>query len=177
MHTVKLILSTLTLVALTVSFSFDSAQSAEIELKHSFWSGWRYSVDGMQWESVGMSGESLRALMEGDDEAQEEMRLYKSYKIKSLITGISTAGLSITGALLYYDDKEWEATEISLLAGGIVMGIITSYFENSALNHLLKAVHLYNFGEPTSSISSALDNYPIARESKGVGVSIALKFR
>jgi len=177
MNSVKLLLSAFILAALTVTFYFDSAQSAEIELKRSFWSGWQYSVDGEKWESVGMSGKSLRALMEGDDRAQEEMRLFKSNKTKSLITGISTAALSVTGVVLYYDEKEWEAPEIALLAGGTVMGIITGYFENSALNHLLKAVHLYNFGESTSSINSALDNYPVARESKGVGVSVTLKFR
>jgi hypothetical protein len=86
-----LLLGILAVIILAATCSAD-----EITLKVGLFSGWKYSEDGENYSKVGMSASDLFLRMEGNDEATEHLKSYKSAKITGLVFGI--LGLGCSGA-------------------------------------------------------------------------------
>jgi len=119
------------------------ASAKEITLKKSFFTGWKYSVDGEDFQKVGFTGSSLRYEMEGNDAAQREMDTYKSRKIMAAVTGWPGGfliGWPIGGAIA----NGWKDSYNVMLAVGVPLTIISTVYEISANDHLKKAVRIYN---------------------------------
>jgi hypothetical protein len=164
----KTVIACLVLILIAGSLS-----AQDIKLKKSFWSGWKYSVGGLEYEKVGMTGASLRNEMEGNPEAQAEMDIYKGRKARAAITGWSGGllvgwplGASIAGA-------EWTDSYTVMMACGVPLCLISMLLEHSATQHLKEAVRIYN-GEG-QTVGFDLHYYrPFASTSSGtlmVGVS------
>jgi hypothetical protein len=171
--------SVLLTLIVAVSAPLDGAAAEELMLQRSFWSGWKYSHDGTNFEKIGTWGRDLRAEFEGNPTAQAEMSAYGSNHIWSGVLGAAGGGLAIAAAFKIDDEDEFDGTSIGLLTGGAVLAIISGVLEISATNHLLKAVHLYNFGDPGDPGGADLGgrrDQASARLPHDVGVGVAFEF-
>jgi hypothetical protein len=68
-------------VAILMMVTVAHAQERKIELKKSFWSGWKYSIDGSEFKKVGMTGSDLAAVMNSNPSAVDEMNTYRTRRI------------------------------------------------------------------------------------------------
>ncbi len=132
-----------------------SQASAQITLKKSFWSGWKYSVNGMPHKKVGNSGDGLSREMMGNEEALQLMEKYKSAQDLAMIAG------SIGGALIgwplggYVGGGEWKDEYSFMMFIGVPLGVISMVMEGTASKHLKEAVSVYN-GVETESLGLML---------------------
>lgn len=123
-----------------------SQATAEITLKKSFFTGWKYSVDGSDYKGVGFSGTDLRNEMEGNEGAQSHMLRYKSAKTWATITGVpggALIGWPIGG---YIGGGEWKDGYTAMIIAGSSLAVVSIVLEASATRNLKKAVALYNEG-------------------------------
>ena len=141
----QFLLATITLI-LIAGF----ANAGQIELRKKALTGWQYTVNGgMSYEKVGVSGNSLREAMEGNEDAQTEMNKYKFHNIIAAITAWP-AGFLIGWPLGgYIASGEWEDQWTTWYAIGIPLAIISTGFEITAKGDLKRAVRIYN-GEEQS---------------------------
>jgi hypothetical protein len=168
--------SALLTLIVAVSAPLDSAAAEELMLQRSFWGGWKYSHDGTQFEKIGSLGRDLRAELEGNPAAQAEMSAYGSNHVWATVLGVAGGGLGVAAGFRIGDEDEFDGVSIGLLTGGAVFAIVGSVLEMSATNHLLKAVHLYNFGDPGGADRGGWRNQASARLPRDVGVGVAFEF-
>ena len=145
----------LTFTAIIILFFTFQISAGEITLKKSFFSGWKYSTNGMDFHKVGNNGTTLYNYMDGNAAAQEHMNKYKSGKSWAMITGIPggfLVGWPLGG---YAGNGVWKDSYTPMLLIGIPLGIISMIAEHSATKNLKEAVNIYN-GEELS-ISMKLD--------------------
>lgn len=138
-----------TIIAFLLLVTAVQAQEQKVELKKTFWSGWKYSVDGSDFKKVGMSGKDLIEVMNGNEAAVAEMEIYRSRMTLGMVTGIIGGGLVgwPLGASLGGDD--WNDTYTGMIVVGGIFSTISLISNASGTNHLKKAVSVYN-GDETS---------------------------
>lgn len=51
-------------------------RAQEVSVKNSFWSGWKYSVDGHEFKNVGASAKGLKEVMVGNEKALASLDAY-----------------------------------------------------------------------------------------------------
>ncbi len=149
---------TMLLVLAVVTLCY-SQSSAEITLKKNFFTGWKYSSDGLAFKNVGFSGSELRDEMRGDEKAQAHMTKYKSSKTWAAITGWPGGfllGWPIGGYL--GSGGEWKDSYTTMMIIGAPLAVISTIFEASATRNLKKAVALHNGEE--HSLGFMLDIRP-----------------
>lgn len=130
------------------------AQSRVITLKNSFFEGWKYSVnDGGSYRKIGVSATGLYAAMEGNEEAQNQLKSYKSFALMSVIAGYPGGALIgwPLGALA--GGEEWTDGYKTMIYVGVSLGVVSFLFETKANSHLKKSVKIYN-GEKQAVIIS-----------------------
>lgn len=139
------------IVLLILTVMLCTQVSAEIILKKSFFGGWKYSTDGVEYRKVGMSGGDLRYEMAGSEEAQTHMEKYKTANTWAAVTGIP-GGFLVGWPLGGYlgSGGEWPDSYTTMIVIGAPLAIISMVFESSAGRNLKKAVGLYNDGEDQS---------------------------
>ncbi len=154
------LLLTLAIVMILVA----NGRAEEILLKQSFFSGWKYSTNGVDYEKVGMSASGLRMVMGDNEEAQQHLSSYKSSKTTAMILGILGAGTaSVAGYLAgsQEDDEDKDnTTPLVLLIASVPLLMGAGAAEVSATNHLLEAVRLHNNesrGAPSSLLPDSHD--------------------
>ena len=168
--------SALLILIVSVLAPLNSASAKELMLQRSFWSEWKYSHDGMNFEKIGWLGRDLRAELEGNPAAQAEMSAYGSNHVLAEVLGAAGGGLGVAAGFRIIDEDELDDVSIGLLIGGAVFAIVGGVLEISATNHLLKAVHLYNFGDPGGADRGNWRDRASARLPRDVGVGVALEF-
>ncbi len=129
-----------------------AADAQGILIQRSFWSGWKYSVDGDDLRGVGSKGEALRAELAGNGPALAELDGYGSKRVWSQIIGAGAGGIAIASVYYSLDNDEWDAQAIAMAAGSAVLSMVAGYLSTAANNHLIRAVHLHNFGTASASI-------------------------
>ncbi|MDH3890155.1 MAG: hypothetical protein OEV49_03650 [candidate division Zixibacteria bacterium] len=161
----------ITVLILTLMFS--SQVSAEIMLKKSLLSGWKYSVDGGEYQKVGMSGGDLRYELGGNDEAMAYMDKYESANTWAAVTGIP-GGFLVGWPLGGYigSGGEWKDSYTTMVAIGAPLSIISMVLESSAGRNLKKAVGLHNDAE-TQSLGLKLNLQP---HTEGLLLSLKYEF-
>ena len=135
-----LLLFLILLISVTSSMTF----ADEITLKNNFFTGWHYSVDGINYDKVGNTGTRLYFYMEGNDSAQQHMLIYKSRKTMELVFAIPGGFLMgwPLGAAISGD--EWNDAYTVMIVAGVPLAIASTMFNISATNHLKQAVKIYN---------------------------------
>jgi hypothetical protein len=119
------------------------AGAKEVKLKKSFFAGWKYSVDGIKYKSVGVSGSSLRDEMGDNEAAVGEMKKYESNSTAGVIFG-SVGGFLIgwpLGAALAGNRKDGYG---AMMAVGGGLAVVSIVFDATATGHLKRAVRIYN---------------------------------
>lgn len=124
-------------------------QAGHIELKNSFFGGWKYSTDGVTFNKVGYSGRGLYDAMEENEAAQKQMLAYKSHMTVAVVTGTPGGiliGWPLGGAIV----GGWKDSYTTMIVIGTPLAIISTVYEISAKSHLKKAVRIYNGEEQAS---------------------------
>ena len=138
---------------------FSLQVSAEkIHIKKTFFGGWKYSTDSIEYKGVGNSGTGLYNLMEGNADAQDQMLRYKKNKTWAAVTGIPggfLVGWPLGG---YAGSSEWKDGYTTMLIVGIPLSIVSLITEASATKNLKNAVKIFNGEE--SSLSMSLNYIP-----------------
>ena len=135
-----------------------STVSAEIQLKKTFFGGWKYSTDGVEYHSVGMSGTGLYNEMSGNEAAQAKMDSYKKNATLSMLTAIPggfLVGWPLGG---YIGSSEWKDGYTTMMMIGVPLSIVSIVTETAAKRNLKEAVSIYN-GE-TTALSLGLKYQP-----------------
>lgn len=143
--------------------------AGHIELKNSFFSGWKYSTDGITFNKVGTSGKGLHDAMAGNEPAQKHMLVYKSRMTMALVFGYPggfLVGWPIGGALF----GDWKDSYTVMMAIGVPLAVISAVYESSAKSHLKKAVKVYNGEEQASHV--AVGFRPLF-DSRGGGILVS----
>ena len=135
----------LTTVAILIVLC-QTVSAGEIVLKKSFWTGWKYSIDGQNFTGVGYFGSNLLEVMEADDEALDHMYKYKTIRNWALVTGIP-GSLLVGWVAAEATMGDWSDDDKTLLAIGAPLWITSIILEASATNHLKKGVRIYNEGQ------------------------------
>lgn len=133
----------LLVLTLVITLGFLASADAQIELKNNIITGWKYSLDGVDFKGVGFSGKSLCDAMDGNEAAQFELRQYRDDMIRSLwftIPGI------ILGAISLKEDFDGDEVETPLGWRFAIIGLLgTSLaYEHSANQHLKRSIQIYN---------------------------------
>jgi len=136
------------IVITTVCLMAGAAHAGEIKLKNSFFGGWKYSVDGMDYKKVGFSGDDLRLEMAGNDAAQKEMDKYQTNMTWATVTGIPGGFLLGWPLGGYIASGEWKDSYNTMYMIGVPLGITSIVLEATAHGKLKKAVRIYNGQEP-----------------------------
>ncbi|UCG61822.1 MAG: hypothetical protein JSV52_00605 [Candidatus Zixiibacteriota bacterium] len=162
-----LLITIILIIALAATTSAE-----EITLKHYFFGGWKYSVDGHRYQGVGWDGGKLKARMAGNDAAVAEMNKVKSRKTLSMVTGIPggfclgwTLGEAIWG--------EWDSTDDVLLAIGIPLTLVSMVADASANKHMKEAVKIFNGEEQALMLDI---NYKTSSLTGSNNLTLALNF-
>jgi hypothetical protein len=121
-----------------------STVSADITLKKSFFTGWKYSTDGINFSKVGYSGKGLSNAMYGDQEAQSEMGKYKSLMTVSLIAAVPGGFLIGWPIGAYIGSSDWKDGYTTMEIVGGSLAVVSMVLESSATSHMKKAVEVYN---------------------------------
>jgi hypothetical protein len=146
-----------------------------ITLKHNFFTGWKYTTDGFQFHSVGMTGKSLYQEMEGNKPAQDVLKSYGSLKTWAMITGF-VGGFLVgwpLGAELAGD--EWEDEDTYMLAAGIPLCIVSTICEATAHSRLQRAVRVYNGEEQALQLELDYRKAPLV-EAGQLRFALSLNF-
>lgn len=123
--------------------SLTSTADAQIELKNSFFTGWKYSLDGVEYHKVGFSGKELREAMDGNEAAQQQLKEYRDDKVRALWFGIP--GL-IIATVSFIEDVDGDEVESPLGWRMAILGLCgaATVYEHFASKHLKRAVAIYN---------------------------------
>lgn len=166
----KITLTTVLMLIFAASLAF----ADEILIKKSFFSGWKYSLDGENYETVGFSGKSLKEFMKGNDAAQGEMEHYKTSNIMAVTVLIPCVALGTYSIIEDFDsdDKKTDIGIRLIIIGLCVVGLI---FDHSASEHLKKAVEIYNDDKASLGLNINFFN-PKANDRGSIITSLQINF-
>lgn len=153
-----------------------TASGQEIILKNNFFTGWHYSLDGVKFHKVGISGKTLRYAMEGNEAAQAEMDGYKSRKTTSTVFGYIGGfllGWPLGGSIA---GREWDDTYTAMAVGGGALAIVSFVFDGSASNHLKKAVRIYNGEEQPGDANAGTWLPTLTMTDDNVLIGLTMRF-
>jgi hypothetical protein len=144
-----------------VVFVFIYCQQAypqEIQLKNSFWSGWKYSLDGVKYEKVGISAKPLKEIMADCDECVKKLETYETGNIIGIALAIPTLTLIAVNIIEMTDgdgkDPSLGMNLLTLAIGGAGIGAFSAAEAN-----LKDAVEMYNYGNYRIGLLFALQEY------------------
>jgi hypothetical protein len=121
-----------------------TVQSQEITVKKSFWSGYQYSLDKVNFKPVGINGGGIRLLIQNIPAAKKEIQKYinkMTFSYTGGIIGGAMVGWSVGG---YFGGGRWNNSFTILTAIGVPIIIVAYVLENKAGTNLLNAVEIYN---------------------------------
>lgn len=162
----------LLLVAAIIALGACSAVNAKhIYLKNTFFGGMKYSIDSIQFQKVGMSGDRLRLEMSDNPDAVNQMNSYKTCKIWATVTGIP-GGFLIGWPLGKAIAGNYESSDGTMMLIGAPIAVASTILELVGNSHLSKAVKLYN-GElqPQARLFPPVKNPP-GTNSPGLGFTL-----
>jgi hypothetical protein len=160
-------MSSKSLTILFVLLICTASASAEITLRNNFFTGWQYSTNGTDYAGVGISGNALYLAMEGNDLAQSHMRSYKASKIWATILGYPGGFLLGWPVGGYMATGEWQDNYTTMIAVGALLAIVSFMLEDVAIDHMKKAVEIYNNGEH-SELGLTFNWRPSATSNNGL---------
>jgi hypothetical protein len=151
-------------------------QAQEIKLKKSFFSGWKYSLNGgHSYRNVGVSAHGLLAVMKGDELAIRYINGYKNHirVAKSFgFVGGFLIGWPIGGSIA---GKEWNDTYSAMIYTGIPLTIISMVFEAKASSHLKRGINIYNRNQKSVLFEPKFQLSKINKKSS-FGLSLVYNF-
>jgi hypothetical protein len=150
----------------------DASSRPAIDLEKSFWSGWKFSTDGENFEKVGVSGTALRAAMEGNAAAQAKMDAYRTSNVTAVIAASAGAffiGWPLGASLAQSEWKDEHTTMLIIGSGLTAVGVI---FGASATRQLQDAVEIYN-GE---DVSLRLGLPPPSATGMSAGAALSIRY-
>jgi hypothetical protein len=149
-------------------------EAQQVELKKSFWSGWKYSVDGSKYETVGRSADGLVPVMAGNEAALAEVNAYKTRQTWANVFAIGGGGLLGFAIGSSFGDEGWQSAQTTMAAIGGGMIIIGGIFDHSASGHLQHGVELHNGA--MGSLEINLEAWAVNLDRPRVGVGPVLQF-
>ncbi|MEW6052011.1 MAG: hypothetical protein AB1644_13235 [Candidatus Zixiibacteriota bacterium] len=161
----------LLLIFIAILGGTSTINAKHIYLKKTFFGGWKYSTDSLQFKGVGFSGNGLRNEMSDNQDAVSEMSSYKSQKTWALVTGIP-GGFLVGWATGSAIAGKFESTEQTMLAVGAPLFIASIVFEATANRHMKRAVAIYN-GEYHGRLDFRPDKNPIRMHGSAVIIRLA----
>jgi len=94
---------------------------------------------------LGAFGSNLAREVSKSKYAMEEMQKARKYRIVGTMTNLVAAGFGIAGTIMALrGDNDNRTFEISSLAVGVVFGMVSQGFNQSAMGAMNRAVWLYN---------------------------------
>lgn len=145
----------------------------EVSVKKSFWSGWQYSTNGIDYDKVGVSATKLKFVMADNELAIAKLNAYSSNQMAANIFG------SISGGMIGW----WLGGEIAnktdnnptLAYAGLVLMVPMIILEAAASSNLKEAVELYKDKAPAYSLN--LGRLPtVNRTQKHFGLLLSYQF-
>lgn len=94
---------------------------------------------------LGAFGSNLAREVSRSEYAMEEMQKARKYKIVGTVTNLVAVGFGVTGTIMALrGDNDNRTFEITSVVVGVVFGMVSQGFNQSALGAMNRAVWLYN---------------------------------
>ena len=126
--------------------------AGRIELDKSFFGGWEYSIDGIEYKKVGYSGSGLRFEMSDNEAAQKQIDKYATCKTWATITAVPGGFLIGWPLGGYLANLEWKHSYTNMYIIGVPLCLTSIVFEATATGKLKKAVRIYNGEESAPKV-------------------------
>jgi len=128
-------------VVLSVFGSLVSGQ--KIYLSKSFFTGYKYSVDSVNYESI--DTDKMKDIMNENNEAIELLDKYSTYHTLSIVTGIP-GGFLVGWPLGGYlgSGGDWKDGYTAMLVAGGGLTILSFIFDSTANNSLEESIEMHN---------------------------------
>ncbi|MEW6687299.1 MAG: hypothetical protein AB1393_14025 [Candidatus Edwardsbacteria bacterium] len=132
-------IKTTTLILLSVIFTTGMAYSQEIQLKKSFWTGYKFIQNGKE-QGIGFAGGNLKKAVVTSPEAVKEVNTYATFSVSGNIAagvGGFLAGYALTSKMEKEKKKQYYiGAAVSITIGAILQAL--------AEPRIPKAVEIYN---------------------------------
>lgn len=160
----------LLMIVTVIIFLSEIGFGQTIFLKNSFFGGYSFSTDSLNYEKV--DTDTLSVLMKNNDEALKLLDSYSTNHTVSTVFGYAggfLVGWPLGGSLASGEWKDGYTTML-LVGGGLV--IVSIIFDSIANNKLEEAVNAHN-----NNLLSGLRRYKIDIEFNSVTQNISLNVR
>jgi hypothetical protein len=124
--------------------SCPEALAQRVELKRTFFRGWRYSIDSSDWKKLGAQAVELRAVMKDYRICITSLNSYKSHVTAAKITGLTSAFLIGFPIVAKLRGKEWIDGYTPMVVVGGTLAISSLALEAAGSRRLKKALLFYN---------------------------------
>jgi hypothetical protein len=160
------------------------AADSTLTLRGNLLTGWRYSIDGAEYKSVGVRGKSLFSIAEGNEYAERSLRSYRGYRTAAIITGVA-GGVLMAWPIIdnNFGDRHANMYNGISFVSGTVLEIVTFFLASNSGDHLREGVARINAARldeshpPGDRPSDKADMWSTERAfamSAGTGVSVLL---
>lgn len=133
----------LAVLALVLAISAE-ASAQQMQIDRSFFTGWRYSVDGENYMKVGSGARDLREVMGEYRVCVAELNSYQSHVTAAKITGLTSAFLIAFPLITNSITNDWSKGSTPMILVGAGFGVFSIALEASGSRSLKNAVRLYN---------------------------------
>lgn len=134
-----------TVVGLALVLSMATNASAQpLQIDRSFFTGWRYSMDGENYMKVGSGARDLREVMGEYRVCVAELNSYQSHVTAAKVTGLTSVFLITFPLITNSITNDWSKGSTPMILVGIGFGAFSIALEASGSHSLKNAVRLYN---------------------------------
>ena len=130
-------------LALLLTFAAD-ASAQPLQIDRSFFTGWRYTMDGENYLKVGSGARDLREVMGEYRVCVAELNSYQSHVTAAKITGLTSVFLIAFPLVTNSISGDWSKGSTPMILVGVGFGAFSIALEASGSRSLKNAVRLYN---------------------------------
>lgn len=119
-----------------------SAQT--VEIRRTFFRGWRYSIDSAEFRKLGSRAEPLREIMKDYRICISSLNSYQSHVTAAKITGLTSGFLIGWPVIAKLRGKEWIDGYTPMVVVGGTLAISSLALEAAGSRKLKKAIRFYD---------------------------------
>ncbi len=155
--------------------SWTPASAQTVEIRRTFFRGWRYSIDSSEFRKLGSRAEPLREVMKDYRVCLSALGSYQSHVTAAKITGLTSVLLIGWPVSAKLRGKEWIDGYTPMVIVGGTMAISSLALEAAGSRQLKKALRFYNKYKGYSGNTWIEPTVILARRPRA-GIVVGMRF-